>query len=146
MKKLKKNIQKKYAKISIILEGNSKFLKYLEQKRDEGNKKIKEYRDELIIEDIFRLNRYRRNYSCSSYNYEQEPKNIHLKIYFSKFTQFPYNSKYDLKYSLDSFYNSINDNNDQNDFNNKKKCNNNFPRRLLYNKFLSKTGKQIINS
>ena len=69
MKKIYKyRERKKYEDLSLILNDKSDYLKNLEKKRNDGIKIIKNQKASLMIEDILKINKFNRNYSCFPFN------------------------------------------------------------------------------
>ena len=79
-KKYKNKLQKKYENLSLILNEKSNYMKNLERKRNDGLKVIKEQKARLLIEDIFKINKFKRNYSFFSFNskYDNTPINNNI--------------------------------------------------------------------
>jgi len=79
----KKKLQKNYSNLSAIFNGKSNYLKNLEKRRNDGIRTIREQKQGIMLDDIFRINKFRRDYSCFPFNspiLEDKglPSNIHL--------------------------------------------------------------------
>ena len=94
MKKINKNKeQKKYANLSLILNDKSDYLKNLERKRNDGIKIIKSQKARILIEDIFKLNKFTRNYSCFPFNSCKDNDIMPLNKNLSEFINYPFKPK-----------------------------------------------------
>ena len=94
MKKLHKiKLQKNYGNLSLIFNDKSDYLKNLEKKRNDGLKIINEQKASLVIEDTFKINKFKRNYSCFSYNSGFDKWTIPLKIDVSQILKMPIKHK-----------------------------------------------------
>ena len=146
--------QKKYEDLSLILKDKSDYLKNLEKKRNDGIKIIKSQKARLMLENIFKINKFKRNYSCFPFNCgnENEPILFNINKNISQIVNFPFKQKIIKDYS----------NKKQNNVEIGKlpiiksytqipKSKNIYKVRLNYNinnnrnKYLSKIGKEIIN-
>ena len=81
--KYKKKYEKNnFTDISSILNDKPDYLRNLEKKRNEGINKIQEQKARLIIDDILKLNKFKRNYSCFSnyYGIDKSIKPISIDI------------------------------------------------------------------
>ena len=79
----KNRLKKYYENMNEIFKGKNNYLKNLNRKKNDGLKIIKEQKSGIIIEDIFKINKLKRDYSCFSHNSEIDDKNIPIKIKFS---------------------------------------------------------------
>ena len=94
MKKLYKNKeQKKYVNLSLILNDKSEYLKNLEKKRNDGIKIIKSQKAKILIEDIFKLNKFTRNYSCFPFNSCKDNEFMPLNKNISELINYPFKPK-----------------------------------------------------
>ena len=101
MKKLYKNRnQKKYANLRLILNDKSNYLKNLEKKRNDGIQLIKEQKARLLLEDIFKINKFNRNYSCLPFNSGFENEIIPSNKNLSQIINYPFKPKIIEDYSI----------------------------------------------
>ena len=155
MKKIYKyKEQKKYEDLSLILKDKSDYLKNLEKRRNDGIKIIKSQKARLMLENIFKINKFNRNYSCFPFNNgnENEPIPFEINKNISQIINFPFKPKIKKDYS----------NKKQNNveigklpiiksYSQIPKSKNIYKVRLNYhfninrNNFLPKTGKEIID-
>ena len=98
-KKLKIKQHKNYENLSLLLNDKSDYLKNLEKKRNDGLKAIKEQKAKILIEDIFKLNKFRRDYSCFSFNSRTDDNNNPLNKNISQILKYPVKSKIINNYS-----------------------------------------------
>ena len=72
-----------YKNLSTIFDGKSYYLRNLEKRRNDGIKLINEKKKEIFFDDFFKLNRFKRDYSCFAYDISEE-NCIPIKIHVSK--------------------------------------------------------------
>ena len=100
MKKLYKNkSQNKYENLSWILNDKTDYLKNLEKKRNDGLKIIRNQKANILFEDIFKLNKFNRDYSCFSSGLKFENQNIALNKNLSQIIRYPLKKKIIKNYS-----------------------------------------------
>ena len=95
----KKGLQKIHKNLSSIFTGKTKYLKSLEKKKNDGIKILKEQKKGLIIEDLLKLNKFKRDYSCFPFKPGYEEKIIPLNIHFSQEYQYPIQSRIEKDYN-----------------------------------------------
>ena len=93
-----KPIINKYKNICTIFNGKSNYLKNLEKRRNDGLEKIKEKKKEIFFEDYFNLNKFKRDYSCFSFDTLQE-NTIPVKFHISQNINISNHSKIDKDFS-----------------------------------------------
>ena len=95
----KKKLQKNYANLSAIFNGKSNYLKNLEKKRNDGLRIIREQKQGIILDDIFRVNKFKRDYSCFPFNSPVlEDKILPLNIHLSQAVKYYIQPKIDKEY------------------------------------------------
>ena len=99
----KTKLKKYYENMNMILKGKNNYLKNLDKKKYDGLKIIKEQKSGIIIEDIFKLNKLKRDYSCLSH---KENEDIPIKIHFSQVK-----NNYPLKHTIKKVLSENNMNN-----------------------------------
>ena len=75
-----------YKNICTIFNGKSNYLNNLEKRRNDGIRKINQKRKELFFEDYFNFNKFKRDYSCFSFENLQEnhvPVKFHISHNFN---------------------------------------------------------------
>ena len=94
----------KYKNIGTIFNGKSNYLKNLEKRRNDGILKIKEKKKEIFFEDYFNLKKFKRDYSCFSFDTLQE-NTIPVKFHISSNINIHNHSKIDKDFSrvIDDF-------------------------------------------
>ena len=144
-----KIIKYDYKNISEIFNGKSNYLKNLAKRRNDGIKKIKEKKREIFFDDYFNLNKFKRDYSCFSFDNFEE--NIFpVKFHISKNINIPKHSKIDKNFSLGDedfpLKNILKENNKNIYLFPKRKIHINYSKNNLRNrKQLSNVGNQIIS-
>ena len=103
-------LQKNCGNLSLIFNDKSDYLKSLEKKRNDELKIIKEQKASLVIEDTFKINKFKRNYSCFSYNSGFDKWTIPLKIDVSQILKMPIKHKEIENYSCKKINNKQIDN------------------------------------
>ena len=83
--KLKKN----YDDLCLIFKGKSNYHQNLILRKENEIKKINEQKREILTEELFKYNKYQRNFSCSCINSKNEAKINPIKLHFSNFVNFP---------------------------------------------------------
>ena len=79
-----KQINNNYKNICTIFKGKSNYLKNLVKRRNDGIRKINEKKREIFFEDYFNLNKFKRDYSCFSFDTLQENSIIPVKFHISQ--------------------------------------------------------------
>ena len=79
-----RQINNNYKNICTIFNGKSKYLKNLVKRRNDGIRKINEEKREIFFEDYFNLNKFRRDYSCFSFDTLQEGNIVPVKFHISQ--------------------------------------------------------------
>ena len=79
-----KQINNNYKNICTIFNGKSNYLKNLVKRRNDGIRKINEKKREIFFEDYFNLNKFRRDYSCFSFDTLQEGNIVPVKFHISQ--------------------------------------------------------------
>ena len=150
----KKKLQKNYANLSAIFNGKSNYLKNLEKKRNDGLRIIREQKQGIMLDDIFRINKFKRDYSCFPFNSPiLEDKGLPLNIHLSQAIKYYIEPKIEKEYTRKNNASQCNHfeipkNNDK--FNNYEFPKSNLPvnyaknSKYHRNKILENVGKQII--
>ena len=92
--------QKIYEKIRIISKGKTNYLRNLSQKKNDGLNRLREQKIGLAIEEIFKINTLKRDYSHYPFNSSRTENRITpIKIRFSNLIDYPIKVKKDKDYS-----------------------------------------------
>ena len=100
MKLYKFKSQKKYDNIRKISNGKTNYLRNLNKRKNDGLNIIKKQKMGLMIEEIFKLNQLKRDYSHFSYNNSRFQDDIvPVNIHYSQAYNYPKISKIENDYS-----------------------------------------------
>ena len=112
-------IRRNYEKINLILNGKCDYLKNLKDKRNNSLKILKEKENDIIIEDLLKPNKLKRDYSCFPFNTPINDSISPIKIHFAHDINYPIkkkenkclNKKKNLKFNFEDTSIPINNNN-----------------------------------
>ena len=92
-------LKKDYENISKIFNGKTTFLQKLPKIKNDGLKIIKDQQTGIIIENILKINDFKRDYSYFSSNSRFKVKKLPLKIHFSNGVNYPIEERIKKSYS-----------------------------------------------
>ena len=141
-----------YKNICTIFNGKSNYLNNLEKRRNDGIRKINEKRKELFFEEYLNFNKFKRDYSCFSFeNLQDNPVQVKFHISHNFNMHWPMKIEKDFTrnkedFSLKKIKSSNNNNNySSSSFPKRKFPVNYYKNTIKKRKKLAYIGKQIIS-